>query len=113
MLELIAHKMVVLLGGLGGGLGANTVGAKHGVFPERPSVMSQNFLGKLLDLGVQWRTLVEDEDVYEGLDADSNVIRTATAVDLVLNASPILRRIVEVYSGHHRGDKFAQDFAAA
>ena len=112
MLELTAREMVVLLGGLRV-LGANTAGAKHGVFTERPGVLSQDFFRNLLDLGVQWRTSVEDEDVYEGLDADGNVIRTATAVDLVLNSNSILRGIVEVYSSDDMQEKFAQDFAAA
>jgi len=112
MLELTAKKMVVLLGGLRA-LGANTGGVQHGVFTDRPGVLSQDFFRNLLDLGVQWRTSVGDEDVYEGLDADGNVIRTATAVDLVLNSNSILRGIVEVYSGDDMGEKFAQDFAAA
>ncbi|NEK94400.1 catalase/peroxidase HPI, partial [Modestobacter muralis] len=97
MLELTAREMVVLIGGLRV-LGANTGGVQHGVFTDRPGVLSQDFFRNLLDLGIQWRTSVSDEDVYEGLDADGNVIRTATANDLVLNSNSILRGIVEVYS---------------
>ena len=112
MLELTAREMVVLIGGLRV-LGANTAGVQHGVFTDRPGVLSQDFFRNLLDLGIQWRTSVSDEDVYEGLDADGNVIRTATANDLVLNSNSILRGIVEVYSSDDMQEKFAQDFAAA
>ncbi|MCZ2830527.1 catalase/peroxidase HPI [Modestobacter sp. VKM Ac-2986] len=112
MLELTAREMVVLIGGLRV-LGANTAGVQHGVFTDRPGVLSQDFFRNLLDLGIQWRTSVSDEDVYEGLDADGTVIRTATANDLVLNSNSILRGIVEVYSSDDMQEKFAQDFAAA
>src|SRR6185312_8937163 len=96
MLELSAKELTVLVGGLRV-LGANTGGVQHGVFTDRPGVLSQDFFRNLLDLGIQWRTSVSDEDVYEGLDASGDVVRTATANDLVLNSNSILRGIVEVY----------------
>ncbi|SFO23993.1 catalase-peroxidase [Geodermatophilus obscurus] len=112
MLELTAREMTVLVGGLRV-LGANTGGVRHGVFTDRPGVLSQDFFRNLLDLGVQWRTSVDTEGVYEGLDADGNVVRTATAADLVFNSNSILRGIVEVYSADDAKEKFVQDFAAA
>ena len=54
-----------------------------------------------------------DEGVYEGLDANGNVVRTATAVDLVFNSNSILRGIVEVYSFEDTKEKFVQDFVSA
>ncbi|WP_029429811.1 catalase/peroxidase HPI [Blastococcus sp. URHD0036] len=112
MLELTPKEMTVLVGGLRV-LGANTGGAKHGVFTDRVGVLSQDFFRNLLDLGISWRTAVEGEGVYEGLDADGNVVRTATAADLVFNSNSILRGIVEVYSFEDTKEKFVQDFAAA
>ncbi|GAA5649948.1 catalase/peroxidase HPI [Geodermatophilus obscurus] len=112
MLELTAKEMTVLLGGLRM-LGANTGGAQHGVFTDRPGVLSQDFFRNLLDLGISWRTSVDTEGVYEGLDIDGNVVRTATAADLVFGSSSILRGIVEVYSADDAKEKFVQDFAAA
>jgi catalase-peroxidase len=112
MLELTAKELTLLVGGLRV-LGANTGGVQHGVFTDRPGVLSQDFFRNLLDLGIQWRTSVEAEGVYEGLDAEGNVVRTATAVDLVLNSNSILRGIVEVYSADDAQEKFVQDFAAA
>ena len=112
MLELTAKEMTVLVGGLRA-LGANTGGVRHGVFTDRPGVLSQDFFRNLLDLGVSWRSSVDTEGVYEGLDADGNVVRTATAADLVFNSNSILRGIVEVYSADDAKEKFVRDFAAA
>jgi catalase-peroxidase len=51
--------------------------------------------------------------VYEGLDAEGTVVRTATAADLVFNSNSILRGIVEVYSADDAKEKFVRDFVAA
>jgi catalase-peroxidase len=104
--------MTVLVGGLRV-LGANTGGTQHGVFTDRPGVLSQDFFRNLLDLGVAWSTSAGTEGVYEGRDADGNVVRTATAADLVFNSNSILRGIVEVYSADDAKEKFVQDFARA
>jgi catalase-peroxidase len=112
MLELTAKEMTVLLGGLRV-LGANTGGTQHGVFTDRVGVLSQDFFRNLLDLGISWRTSVTDEGVYEGLDAGGNVVRTATAADLVFGSNSILRGIVEVYSADDAKEKFVRDFIDA
>jgi catalase-peroxidase len=112
MLELTAKEMTLLVGGLRV-LGANTGGVQHGVFTDRPGVLSQDFFRNLLDLGVSWQTSVDTEGVYEGRDADGNVVRTATAADLVFGSNSILRGIVEVYSAEDTKEKFVRDFVAA
>ncbi|WP_442893241.1 catalase/peroxidase HPI [Aquipuribacter sp. SD81] len=112
MLELTPKELTVLLGGLRV-LGANTGGVPHGVFTDRVGVLSQDFFRNLLDLGIQWRTSVDTEGVYEGLDASGEVVRTATAADLVLNSNSILRGIVEVYSADDAHERFVRDFVAA
>ncbi len=111
-LGLTAREMTVLLGGLRV-LGANTGATGHGVFTDRVGVLSQDFFRTVLDLGISWRTSRDEEGVYEGVDADGTVVRTATAADLVFNSNAILRGIVEVYSSDDTTEKFAQDFAAA
>jgi catalase-peroxidase len=112
MLELTAKEMTLLVGGLRV-LGANTGGVQHGVFTDRPGVLSQDFFRNLLDLRIAWGTSVDAESVYEGRDADGNVVRTATAADLVFGSNSILRGIVEVYSADDAKEKFVRDFAAA
>ena len=112
MLELTAKELTVLVGGLRV-LGANTGGAQHGVFTDRTGVLSQDFFRNLLDLGVDWSTSVDQEGVYEGRDAQGNVVRTATAVDLVFGSNSILRGIAEVYSADDAKEKFVRDFVKA
>jgi len=112
MLELTAKEMTVLVGGLRA-LDANTGGVKHGVFTDQPGVLTQDFFTNLLDLGISWRTSPDNEDVYEGLDASGNVVRTATAVDLAFASNSILRGIVEVYSAADAQEKFVRDFVDA
>ena len=94
-------------------LGANTGGVPHGVFTDRVGVLSQDFFRTLLDLGVSWRTSPEQEGVYEALDASGQVVRTATAVDLVFGSNSVLRGIVEVYSADDAKAKFVKDFVDA
>ena len=112
MLELTAKELTVLVGGLRV-LGANTGGAQHGVFTDRTGVLSQDFFRNLLDLGVDWSTSVDQEGVYEGRDPQGNVVRTATAVDLVFGSNSILRGIAEVYSADDAKEKFVRDFVKA
>jgi catalase-peroxidase len=112
MLELTAKELTVLVGGLRM-LNANTGGVQHGVFTDRPGVLSQDFFRNLLDLGVEWSTSVDEAGVYEARDAQGNVVRTATAADLVFGSNSILRGIVEVYSADDAGEKFVRDFVKA
>ncbi len=112
MLEMTPKELTVLVGGLRV-LGANTGGVKHGVFTDHVGVLSQDFYRNLLDLGISWRTSENDEGVYEGLDASGNVVRTATAVDLVFGSNSILRGIAEVYSFSDAKEKFVRDFVDA
>ena len=112
MLELTAKEMTVLVAGLRA-LDANAGGVKHGVFTDRAGVLTPDFARHLLDLDITWRTSTNDEGVYEGLDAEGNVVRTATAVDLVFGSNSILRGIVEVYSADDAKEKFVRDFVDA
>jgi catalase-peroxidase len=113
MLELTAKEMTVLVGGLRV-LGANTGGASHGVFTERPGTLTNDFFRNLLDMRTEWRTSTSDAGVYEGVDrASGQVTRTATAVDLVFGSNSILRGISEVYAAEDAKEKFVRDFVAA
>ncbi len=110
LLELTPKEMTVLIGGLRV-LGATTGGSAHGVFTEHVGVLSQDFFRNLLDLGTSWRPA--DDGVYVGLDGSGDVVRTATAADLVFNSNSILRGIVEVYSADDAKEKFVHDFVDA
>ncbi|MDT7572702.1 MAG: catalase-peroxidase [Actinomycetota bacterium] len=113
MLSLTAKEMTVLVGGLRV-LGANTGGAQHGVFTDRPGTLNNDFFVNLLDVGTEWTTSASEDNVYEGKDrASGKVTGTATAVDLVFGSSSILRGISEVYAAEDAKEQFARDFVAA
>jgi catalase-peroxidase len=113
MLDLTAKEMTVLIGGMRA-LGANHGGSSHGVFTERPGALTTDFFTTLLDMGVQWRTSASDANVYEAVDrASGEVVRTATAVDLVFGSNSILRGIAEVYGADDAKEKFVHDFVDA
>jgi catalase-peroxidase len=113
MLSLTAPEMTVLVGGLRV-LGANTGGAQHGVFTDRPGTLTNDFFVNLLDMSREWKTSTSDANVYEGTDRSSGkVTATATAVDLIFGSNSQLRALSEVYAADDAKEKFVQDFAAA
>jgi len=110
LLELTAPQMTVLVGGLR----ALGVGSGHGIFTDRPGVLSNDFFVHLLDMGTEWKPSGSVENLYEGRARGTDeVSRTATAVDLVFGANSQLRAIAEVYAAADAGEKFVRDFAAA
>ncbi|WP_183096197.1 catalase/peroxidase HPI [Nocardioides stalactiti] len=112
LLGLSAPEMTALVGGLRV-LGANYGQTAHGVFTDRPGVLSADFFANLLDMSVEWRTS-STEHVYEGIDrATGEVTRTGTAVDLVFGANSQLRALAEVYASDDAQEKFVGDFVAA
>ena len=112
LLTLTAPEMAVLVGGLRV-LGANTGGARHGVFTQRPGTLSNDFFVNLLDMGTAWQRSAT-EGVLEGRDAKTGAPKwTATVVDLVFGSNAQLRAVAEVYGSSDAQAKFVQDFVAA
>jgi catalase-peroxidase len=102
----------VLVGGLRV-LGANTGGAKHGVFTTRPGTLSNDFFVNLLDMGTQWQPSAT-EGVLEGRDRKTGAVKwTATTADLVFGSNSQLRALAEVYAESDSSEKFVRDFVAA
>ena len=96
LLALSAPEMTVLVGGMRV-LGANQGGAKHGVFTDRPGVLTNDFFVNLLDMGTEWKKSSKGDYVYEGRDRESGKLRwTATSVDLVFGSHSQLRGLAEV-----------------
>ncbi|MFZ2177248.1 MAG: catalase/peroxidase HPI [Rhodococcus sp. (in: high G+C Gram-positive bacteria)] len=113
MLTLTAPEMTVLIGGLRA-LNANFGKTAHGVFTDRPEVLTNDFFVNLLDMDTEWKTSESAENVYEGRDRATGEVKwTATAVDLVFGANSQLRGIAEVYAGADAQQKFVQDFVSA
>jgi catalase-peroxidase len=113
MLNLSVAEMTVLIGGLRA-LNANTGGAAHGVFTDRPETLTNDFFVNLLDMGTEWKTSASAENVYEIRERATGEVKwTATAVDLVFGSNSQLRAISEVYASRNAQDKFVRDFVAA
>ena len=113
LLTLTAPEMTVLIGGLRV-LGANSGGSKHGVFTDKPGVLSTDFFVNLLDMGNEWRAA---DGIFEGKDRKAGkagpVKWTATRADLVFGSNSVLRALAEVYASGDAKDKFVKDFVAA
>jgi catalase-peroxidase len=105
--------MTVLVGGLRV-LDANYDSSKYGVFTDRPGVLSNDFFLNLLDMGTTWQATSDTDQVFEGRDRKTNVVKwTGTRVDLIFGSNSELRAISEVYGTHKAGEKFVRDFVAA
>ncbi len=112
LLNLTVPEMTALVGGLRA-LDANTSGAKHGVFTDRPGTLSTDFFTNLLDMSTAWKPAAE-AGIYEGKDRTTGALKwTATPVDLMFGSSSELRAIAEVYAAADGGEKFVNDFVAA
>lgn len=113
LLTLTAPEMTVLIGGLRV-LNTNYDQSKHGVFTNRPEVLSNDFFVNLLDMGTEWKASSTDEDIYEGRDRTSGELKwSGTRVDLVFGSNSQLRAISEVYACEDAQTKFLEDFVAA
>jgi catalase-peroxidase len=113
LLGTTAPELTVLVGGLRA-LGANHGGSKHGVFTDKPGVLTNDFFVNLLDMSTQWKPSESAENVYEGVDRASGKAKwTATANDLVFGSHSVLRAVAEVYAQDDAKEKFVKDFVAA
>ncbi|MDH6453484.1 MULTISPECIES: catalase/peroxidase HPI [unclassified Streptomyces] len=113
LLTLSAPEMTVLVGGLRV-LGANQGGAAHGVFTDRPGVLTNDFFVNLLDLGTTWKSTSQDQTAFEGRDAETGKLKwTGTRADLVFGSNSELRALAEVYASDDAKEKFVKDFVDA
>jgi catalase-peroxidase len=113
LLTLTAPEMTVLIGGLRM-LDTNVGGSKHGIFTDRPGMLTNDFFVNLLDMGTTWKAVSKDKDLFEGSDRKTGKVKwTATRADLVFGSNSQLRALAEVYACKDGQDKFVKDFVAA
>jgi catalase-peroxidase len=113
LLTLTAPEMTVLFGGLRV-LNTNFDKSLNGVFTDRPEALSNDFFLNLLDLGTTWKATSDAQEVFEGHDRKTGVLKwTGTRVDLIFGSNSELRALAEVYGCEDSHDKFVMDFIAA
>ena len=113
LLTLTAPQMTALIGGLRV-LGISTDMEAHGVFTDRPGVLSNDFFVNLLGMDTQWKPVSTAGDEFVGIDRTTGKPRwIGTRVDLVFGSHSVLRALSEVYASEDGKDKFVHDFVAA
>ena len=113
LLTLTAPEMTVLLGGMRV-LNTNFDKSKHGVFTQRPEVLTNDYFVNLLDLGTTWSATSDSQNVFEGRDRKTGTLKwTGTRVDLIFGSNSELRALAEVYAFADSQEKFVRDFVAA
>ena len=108
LMNLSAKEMTVLIGGMRV-LDTNYGGSKHGVFTNKPGVLTNDFFVNLTDMKFNWKPL--GKGLYEVIDRKSKKTKfTATSVDLVFGSNSVLRAYAEVYAQDDNTKKFVSDF---
>ncbi|MDC8786591.1 catalase/peroxidase HPI [Roseateles koreensis] len=113
LLSLTAPEMTVLVGGLRV-LHVGVAGSTQGLLTQRPETLSNDFFVNLLDMGTQWKSTSETQDLFEGRDRKTGALKwTGTRADLVFGSNAQLRALAEVYGSTDAQTKFVNDFVAA
>ena len=113
LLNLTAPEMTVLVGGMRV-MNANYDGSKHGVFTEKPELLTNDFFVSLLDMSTAWMPKSEDKETFEGRDRKTGAVKwTGTRADLIFGSNSELRALAEVYGSADAKGKFVNDFVAA
>ena len=113
LMGLTSPEMTALIGGLRV-LGANHGGSKHGVFTDRPGVLSNDFFVNLLDMGTTWVDVSDHESSFEGRDRATGAIKwTASRVDLVFGSNSQMRAVAEAYATDDAEGIFVNRFVSA
>ena len=113
LLNLTTPEMTALVGGMRV-LNANYDGSAHGVFTQRPGVLTNDFFTNLIDFSTSWKAVSAKQDLFEGTDRKTGEVKwTATRTDLILGSNSELRAVAEVYACEDGAVKFVHDFVAA
>jgi catalase-peroxidase len=76
--------------------------------------LTNDFFVNLLDMGVEWKPLSDDQQTFEARDRKTGQVKwTGTRVDLVFGSNAQLRALAEVYASADAQEQFVSDFIAA
>ena len=113
LLTLTPPEMTVLIGGMRV-LNTNFDHSEHGVFTNRPEVLTNDFFVNLLDMNTEWKATSDSKETFEGYDQESGKKKwKGTRADLIFGSNSELRAIAEVYASDDGQEKFVHDFIAA
>lgn len=113
LLTLTAPEMTVLVGGMRV-LNTNYDHSQHGVFTNRPELLTNDFFVNLLDMGTTWKATSDDQNLFEGRDRKTGAVKwTGTRADLIFGSNSELRALAEYYACEGAQDQFIHDFVAA
>ncbi|WP_372910692.1 catalase/peroxidase HPI [Salinigranum sp.] len=113
LLNLTPAEMTVLVGGMRT-LGATYQDSDLGVFTDQPGTLTNDFFVNLLDSDVEWESVSDTDDVFEGRNRETGDVEwTGTRFDLVFGSNARLRAVAEVYASDDGEEKFVRDFVDA
>jgi catalase-peroxidase len=111
LMGLTAPEMTVLIGGMRV-LGTNYGGSSHGVFTDRPGLLTSDFFVNLTDMSYDWKPV--SDKLYNLVERKSGRLRwTATRIDLIFGSNSVLRAYAEFYAQDDNREKFVRDFVKA
>ena len=111
LLKLTSPEMTALIGGMRV-LDTNFGHTKHGVFTDKPGVLTNDFFVNLTDMDIEWKPSAVG-GLYEGHDRKTGKVKwTGTRVDLAFGSNSELRALAEVYAQDDSKEKFVKDFVA-
>jgi catalase-peroxidase len=119
LLTLSAAEMTVLVGGMrvlntNSGPSPQSGAGGPGVFTDRPEALTNAFFVNLLDMRTVWEPLSPANELFEGRDRSTGVVKwTGTRVDLVFGSNAQLRALAEFYASADGEGSFLVDFIAA
>ncbi|WP_414623182.1 catalase/peroxidase HPI [Calothrix sp. CCY 0018] len=113
MLTLTAPEWTVLVGGLRV-LDQNWDGSKHGIFTDRPGVLTNDFFRVLTSMDYEWKPIDNREMLFNICDRETGETKfTATRCDLVFGSNAELRQVAEVYGANDGNERMVKDFVVA
>ena len=113
LLTLSAPEWTVLVGGLRA-LDQNYDHSKHGIFTDRPGVLTNDFFRVLTSMDYEWKPVDNREMIFNLCDRKTGETKfTATRCDLIFGSNAELRQVAEVYGANDGQERMVKDFVAA
>ncbi|MGB3612613.1 MAG: peroxidase family protein, partial [Elainellaceae cyanobacterium] len=113
LLTLTAPEWTALVGGMRA-LDQNWDHSKHGIFTDRPGVLTNDFFRVLTSMDYEWKPADDREMMFNITDRKTGETKfTATRCDLIFGANAELRQVVEVYGADDGQERMVKDFVAA